>query len=290
MGRLYGIALVILVVILVVPVSPVAGRRTPRAVSGAIVVARGKSSTTRLISIPADSLAPPGARHNWLPDEGWAWMHWLPFEEPELAAALGTDAAGIRSYLSDDRRVLAVLARRHGWRVGPLARYLTRRFDGRVTRSRLADLRWRTERVLTQGHLAQHVLFHSFHGPAIPAHAEQLFGISRRAFVAARQAGLAPSDLALREGRSSTTVRAGVLGILTGEADEGVRTGSESRAQSKRMLARQRRYLGCWMASPLPKFDPNNPFGGPNGNPGSASGASRPAATPGCAGMDMTTA
>lgn len=239
-------------------------------------------------SVPPDSPAPPGAQHNWLPKEGWVWMHWLPFEEPELAAALGTNAA-IRSYLSDDRHVLGVLALRHGWRVGLLARFLTRRLVGRVTRSRLADLRWRTERVLTQGHLAQHVLFHSFHGPAIPAHAEQLFGVSRRTYVAARQAGLTPNALALRDGRPSSAVRSGVLRILTGEADEGVCTGSESRSQSPRMLAGQRRYLGCWMATPLPKLDPTNTFGGRNGGPGAAPGVTRRPATPGCGGMDMAT-
>ena len=79
----------------------------------------------------ADSLAPAGAAHNWLPKEGWVWMHWLPFEEPELARALGTTSAAIRSYLSDDDHVLATLASRRHEDVKALARYLTRRFDGR---------------------------------------------------------------------------------------------------------------------------------------------------------------
>jgi hypothetical protein len=155
----------------------------------------------------ADSLAPHGAAHNWLPKEGWVWMHWLPFEEPELASALRTSAAGLRSYLSDDMHMLATLAHRRHWRLGSLARHLTRRFDGRVPKRRLAALRWRTERMLTQGHLAQHVLYHTFHGPAVPAHAQQLFGITRDVFLAARQQGLSPTQLALRVGRNPRIVR-----------------------------------------------------------------------------------
>lgn len=232
----------------------------------------------------ADSLAPAGAAHNWLPKEGWVWMHWLPFEERELAAALGTDAAGIRAYLADDTHRLATLAKRRGWQVKPLARHLTRRFDGRVPRRRLAALRWRTERMLTQGHLAQHVLFHVFHGPAVPANAAALFGIAREAFLAARQAGLSPDELARRVGRDPAVVRVGVLRLLSDEAAQGVRTRSQSRAQARRMLARQRNALTCWMRSPLPKLDPNNPFGGRNGDPGRAPGGAHPPAIPGCGG------
>jgi len=216
----------------------------------------------------ADSLAPAGAAHNWLPKEGWVWMHWLPFEEPELARALGTTSAAIRAYLSDDDHVLATLASRRHEDVKALARYLTRRFDGRVPAKRLAALRWRAERMLTQGHLAQHVLYHTFHGPAVPAHSQQLFGITRDAFIAARQQGLSPRQLAAREHRDPATVRAGVAALLADEARQGVRSLSQSGAQAKRMLARQTADLDCWMASPLPKLDPNNPFGGRDGGPG----------------------
>lgn len=233
----------------------------------------------------ADSLAPGGAQHNWLPKEGWVWMHWLPFEEPELAAALGTDAAGIRGFLADDTHVLATLARRRGWKLEPLVRHLTRRFDGRVPRVRLANLRWRATRMLTQGHLAQHVLFHTFHGPAVPAHAIELFGISRDGFLAARQAGSTPAGIARALGREPATVRAGVLALLDDEAARGVRTRSQTRAQARRMLARQRAALDCWLATPLPKLDPANPFGGRDGGPGAAAAGRQPApASPGCGG------
>ena len=181
-------------------------------------------------------------------------MHWIPFEEPELAAALGTDAAGIRRHLTDDSHRLATLARKRGWQLKPLARHLTRRFDDRVSRQRLAALRWRTERMLTQGHLAQHVLFHTFHAPGVSARAQTLFGITPQAFGAARQAGLSPDEIARRQGRDPATARAGVLARLRAEADRGVHTRSQSRAQARRMLSRQRNSLGCWMASPLPKF------------------------------------
>lgn len=62
-------------------------------------------------------------------------------------------------------------------------------------------------------------------------------------------------------------VRDGVLQLLTDEAAQGVVSLSQSRAQSRRMLKRQHGDL-AWMASPLPKLDPNNPFGGADGGHG----------------------
>jgi CO/xanthine dehydrogenase Mo-binding subunit len=55
--------------------------------------------------------------------------------------------------------------------------------------------------MLTRGHLAQHVPYHVFHGPGAPANAPQLFGVTRDVFLAARQAGLSPEELARRAGR-----------------------------------------------------------------------------------------
>jgi hypothetical protein len=233
-----------------------------------IVILATVAAAPASASPPPDSLAPKGAAHNWLPKEGWVWMHWLPFDERELAAALGTTSAGIRAHLTDDRHTLATLAHRRHENVKALARHLTRRFDGRVPAKRLALLRWRTERMFTQGHLAQHVLFHTMHGPAVPAHAREIFGITREAFLAARQAGLSPNEIAVRAGRDPMAAHAAVLRLLTDEAARGVASRSQSRAQSRRMLARQRGDLACWMASPLPKLDPNNPFGGADGGHG----------------------
>ena len=256
-------------------------------VVGVVLATLVASASASASTPPADSLAPRGAQHNWLPKEGWVWMHWLPFEESELAAALGTDAAGIRRHLTDDTHVLATLARRRGWRVKPLARHLTRRFDGRVAPKRLAALRYRAERMLTQGHLAQHVLYHTFHGPGVPAHALPLFGITRDLFLAARQAGLSPAEIARRGGRDPATVRAGIVRLLVDEARQGVRTRSQTKAQSLRMLARQRSSLNCWIASPLPKLDPHNPFGGRDGGPGTAPAHMSTPMIPGCGGHAM---
>ena len=164
-----------------------------------------------------------------------------------------------------------------------------------MPRTRLAHLRWRAERMLTQGHLAQHVLFHAFHGPAVPAHAMELFGLTRDGFIAARQAGATPTGIARARRRDPASVRAGVLALLEDEAAQGVRTRSQTRAQARRMLARQRAALDCWMATPLPKLDPANAFGGRDGGPGaSPAGQQPPPAIPGCGGdghghaMDMS--
>ena len=56
-----------------------------------------------------DSLAPPGASHNWLPVEEWVGRHWIPFDEQALKAELGLTRRDLHAYLYNDHRVLAAL-------------------------------------------------------------------------------------------------------------------------------------------------------------------------------------
>src|SRR5215210_725563 len=68
-----------------------------------------------------DSLAPPGARHTWLPEEDWVAFHWNPFDEQVLKRALGLRGRELEAYLYDDHRTLAELATRRGIDVERLA-------------------------------------------------------------------------------------------------------------------------------------------------------------------------
>jgi len=61
-----------------------------------------------------DSLAPPGAAHNWLPHYDWVYLHWVPFDEADLDRKLGIDTRGLYAWLRNDHRTLAQLARRKG--------------------------------------------------------------------------------------------------------------------------------------------------------------------------------
>jgi GNAT superfamily N-acetyltransferase len=111
-----------------------------------------------------DSHSPPGARHRWLPDEEWVMAHWIPFDEARLYDELGVGEARVFDWLLDDHRTIADLAERRGVRLHGLGRRLlaNRRPHGADRQYRI--LLRRTRDVLTQGHLAQHTLFHLFHG------------------------------------------------------------------------------------------------------------------------------
>ena len=49
-------------------------------------------------------------------------------------------------------------------------------------------------RVLTQGHLAQHLFFHVFHGLDLHPHSEHLFGMPADAYRALREGGASYAD------------------------------------------------------------------------------------------------
>src|SRR3954451_3786480 len=116
-----------------------------------------------------DSLAPPGAPAHWLPPEDWVYNHWLPYDEGRLYALLGVTRGDIWRQLRDDHHNLAELARAHGWPSPErLAAALVAPRAGEVSPATLRVLRARALRTITQGHLAQHLFFHSLHQFTIP--------------------------------------------------------------------------------------------------------------------------
>ncbi|MDQ3933985.1 MAG: hypothetical protein M3340_05070 [Actinomycetota bacterium] len=213
-----------------------------------------------------DSLAPRGAEHRWLPSERWVQKHWMPFDESRLYELLGVDTRAVFQWLSNDHRTLAQLARRRGVSPRPLAKRLMEPRRESLSRREYRLLRSRTERVLTQGHLAQHVFFHVFHGSHLTGHENghiaHLFGVDRHEYNRLRQrAGLSPYQIAKRHGRPRDGVRRHVVEMLRAEAALGVRAGAMSSGQADLILARQLRVVDCWLGRPAPKFDPHHPFG-----------------------------
>lgn len=138
-----------------------------------------------------DSDAPRGADHRWLPAETWVQKHWLPYDEARLYELLGVDTPAVFRWLSNDHRTLAQLARRRGVSPRTLAKRLLdpRRADLSAREYRV--LRSRAQRTLTQGHLAQHMFFHVFHGSHLngheDGHIEHLFGVDRHEYRRLRQ-------------------------------------------------------------------------------------------------------
>ena len=133
-----------------------------------------------------DSEAPATAPAHWLPPEDWVYNHWLPYDEGRLYSLLGVTRGEIWRQLRDDRHNIAQLAAAHGWPdPAKLAAALVAPRAGGLPAAKLALLRSRAERTITQGHLSQHLLFHSLHQFAIPSAAPEIFGTTDAAFRAA---------------------------------------------------------------------------------------------------------
>ena len=196
--------------------------------------------------------------------------HWIPFDEERLYDALGVGEAQVFDWLLDDHRTIADLARQRGVRMHGLARRLLANRRGHVGERRYGILLRRTRDMLTQGHLAQHTLFHLFHGTGLagPKELDGWFGVSLSEWRRLRLARLTPNQIARRNGHDPARVRDLAVATLVDTADDGVRRHATDRMQARLMLARQVRLTDCWMNSPLARYDRDNPFGDRWGNHG----------------------
>jgi Tol biopolymer transport system component len=209
-----------------------------------------------LVALPAvaaaksnDSLAPPDAPPHWLPPEPWVYNHWVPYDEGRLYALLHVTREQLWQQLRDDHRNVADLARRHGWRdPHRLAAALVAPWRGRVGSERLAVLRGRALRTITQGHLAQHLFFHSLHQFAIPSAAPRIFGVSDAAFRDVRRTlELSPLTIARLHGRSPARVEEMSVAVLRDRVRAGVAGHAMTARQGRILLRRQITQLPRWL-------------------------------------------
>jgi Tol biopolymer transport system component len=196
-----------------------------------------------------DSDAPPDAPPHWLPPEAWVYNHWIPYDEGRLYALLHITREQLWVQLRDDHRNVAQLAARHGWRdPAKLADALVAPWRRRVGAARVAVLRSRALRTLTQGHLSQHLFFHSLHQFAIPSRAPQIFGISDAAFREVRRTlELSPLTIARLHGRSPARVEALSVAALRERARAGVAGNAITARQARILLRRQITQLPRWL-------------------------------------------
>lgn len=195
----------------------------------------------------ADSHAPKGARGDWLPASEWVMSSWLPFDEARLYALLDTDRDEMRTWLND-RRTLGQFAAARGYKS-------QRRLAERLVAPRLRTasaamrrtLRARAIELVTQPHLARHVMFHIYHTPAIARHAREIFGMAPNAYRTLRDSGWTPLRIAAAGHRSSAASAVALRGILVRRDDQAVRVGAMSRRQADALLAHQDAGLDRYM-------------------------------------------
>ncbi|HEV2999441.1 MAG TPA: hypothetical protein VGW75_01785 [Solirubrobacteraceae bacterium] len=204
----------------------------------------GAVAAVLLAAAPAargqDSDAPPGALPHWLPSEEWVYQHWLPFDEGRLYRALRADRGAIWRHLRDDAaHDLEQLARRRGLSAGELARRLVPSGDRTLVR--------RARRVVTQGHLSQHILFHSLHQTAVPQASRHIFGTPNAEFLKLRRAELSPLQIGRLHGRTAAQMHVRAVAVLRARAHRGVRLGATSRRQARLLLDRQLRQVPRWL-------------------------------------------
>ncbi|HEX6390790.1 MAG TPA: hypothetical protein VFZ89_15120 [Solirubrobacteraceae bacterium] len=195
----------------------------------------------------ADSHAPKGARGDWLPRSEWVMSSWLPFDEARLYSLLDTDRAEVAAWL-DDRRTLGQFAAKHGYRdQRRLAEKLVAPRLRTASRAMKRTLRARSRDMLSQAHLARHVLFHIYHTPAIPRHAQEIFGLSPQRYRALRDSGTTPVAIAARGGRTLAQSRDALRTILAKRDDQGVRAGAMSTRQAQTLFAQQEAGLNAYL-------------------------------------------
>ena len=212
----------------------------------AVVLCAG-SAQAKVLRSP-DSLAPPNAPAHWLPPEPWVYNHWLPYDEQRLYRLLRITRSDLWQQVRDDRRTVAQLAARRGWkdpRALAAALVAPRRAAlGSAATARLED---RALRTLTQGHLAQHVFFHSLHQFSLPSAAPELFGVTDAAFRRLRRSELSPLAIGRLHGRSPGYVEGQAIAVLRERVRAGVRGGAMSAAQAAILLRRQLTQLPRWL-------------------------------------------
>src|SRR3954468_10209169 len=235
---------VLAIAVLTAAVAGCGGHRSAKPSAGAAPAAGARAIVTH----SADSGAPAHAPAHWLPPEAWVYNHWLPYDETRLYRLLGITRVGLWEQLRDDRRTLAQLAGRHGWPdARRLAAALVAPEAGRVGPARLGVLRRRALRTVTQGHLAQHLFFHSLHQFGIASEAPEIFGVTDVEFRRLRRAELSPLAIARLHGRSPGQVEALAIAVLRERATTGVRGHAMPRAQADRLLRRQLSQLPRWL-------------------------------------------
>jgi hypothetical protein len=194
-----------------------------------------------------DSDAPPGASSMWLPEEEWVMERWIPFDIERLEGELRVDRHGIYRYLRNGDPTIADLARAKGVRVTGLPERLLASRAAAVTPEQYASLLERTRRFVDQGHLAEHVIGHTFHNWSLMRQTQRVFGMSEQRRARLYQERRTPAEMAARAGVTRRRLRQTVLAIVRRSGERGVAQGALSEHAARDLWEHQVEAIEPWM-------------------------------------------
>lgn len=197
-----------------------------------------------------DSNAPAGTTDPmWLPDEEWVMERWLPFDEDRLYTALRMTRVEVYWYLKPGYGSVADLARSRSIDTSRLARWLVSNREADVTRSAFRILLARTRRVLSQRHLAEHLLGHPWHRWTIVRHMSEIFGPT---YERMRESGVPVEQIALHVDVPPDVLRTRILTRLRVSGQRGVARGEMSRWQAQTIARQDARQVQQWVQGTQP--------------------------------------
>jgi hypothetical protein len=200
-----------------------------------------------------DSAAPPGAAADWLPREEWVGERWLPFDETVLERRLGMDVNQLFTYLNSTGNSLNDLARAKRVATPGFAAQLVAPLGAKAGSARRAILLQRTRRVLSQSHLAAHMLGHVFHVWTLTEHPDAVFGVGlqqfNRLYFGQHQSMV---EIASSAGVDADRLRARALAAARAAAARGVGLGAMSRRQAQLLRLRDEQGFRSWARYRVP--------------------------------------
>lgn len=184
----------------------------------------------------ADPAAPPGASADWLPSEEWVMERWLPFDQTDLLAMLGLDAPALWKLIGRTGRSIDGVAAARGVPRHRLAHRLVNARSSQFDATPRHVLITRANRVLSQPHLAEHVLFHPFHTWSVLRNTREVFGVPQAAFDDLLQRRhLSFIEIASTAGIDRAELRRRALRHAAHGARKGMREGAITPTQAKAM-------------------------------------------------------
>lgn len=216
------------------------------------------TNSHRLQASAHDAHMPSGAAHSALEETDWVMHHWAPFDEAKLRSLVKLSSSQLEAFLYDDHHTIAQLLRKDGIKFG----YAIKQLASWAPASQRTEIRKRIREVLTGGHLAQHLLFHVFHGEIEYTALWKASGLEGPDFDNKyRRLGVKPSDFLTSSTTTKEQLKVNLQQAILNDQSTAVSTFQTPQTQADRMTARKEKLLGCWLERPYQPKDSTSPYG-----------------------------